>query len=177
MGKNSHWDKPDKIDIEAKASANAYGWTGKITYAEAGACPVPLRETSEQAVHLWVNKMMTIGHDKGLHYAPSCLRLFVGSMGFTFYSEEYKTIVKHIATAIPGGFDVEYEEEPRDPRTRQTEGESDFMTALARATKPTKPEAPKPAPPEEKEDDWLAPVERQTVKGIGGGEEDDEIKL
>jgi len=167
MTKHGHWDKPVKIDIEAQASANAYGWTGKITYAEAGECPVQLRETSEQAVHLWVNKVMTMGHDKGKHYAPSALRLFVRTLGFEFNSNEYRTIIEHIATAIPGSFDPE-DYEPEQP---------DYVEALRQATKPDEVTRPLPEPePEPEEDDWLAPVEReQTVKGIGGGE--DEIKL
>jgi hypothetical protein len=191
MNKHGHWDKPVRVDIEAKASAEAYGWVGKITYAEAGECPVPLRETTEQAVHLWVNKVMTMGHDKGKHYAPCALRLFIRSLGFEFNSESYRVIVKHIASALPGPCDIE--------------DETDYAAALQQATKPDEgtvieteagpvkmygepaqgktdiAKAAKPLPvetKEEEEEDWLEPVVRdQTVTGIGGGEEEDEIQL
>lgn len=159
MGRN--WDAPDRIDIEAQASARAYGWNGPIVYSAIGECPVPLTDTSEQAVHLWVNKVTIVGHDKGVHYAPSALRLFIGTFGYEYGTDDYKKIVKHIGSSLPKN-DFEPEPELADP------GDS-LQGALLGREEVEEPEAEEP--------DWLQPVVRKpTIGKVGkdfqqGGEE------
>jgi len=134
----NRWERPGRIDIEAQASAAAYNWTGTIVYAADKASPVQLKGTTEEAVHLWVNDVLNKGHEKGVHYAPSALRLFVRGMGYDFDSDDYKNIVQHIASSLPdyigdGGERVEVEEQkPEEPQQDERQEQPDWLQPVVR---------------------------------------------
>jgi len=120
----------DRIEFEAKQSADLYGWTGTILIAAGGECPAKLKETSEEAVHLWVNRVITAGHENGVHYSPNALRLWAAQV-FERASQEFADICQHIASAL--------ELTPSD------------------LPKPKQP-LPKPQPAAAADDDWLKPA-------------------
>ena len=101
MGKNNM--PPSRIDLEAQQSAQLYNWDGTVTITPSIKCPVELKDISEEAVHLWVNRVIAIGHEeKNCHYAPSALRYFAASF-FERSTPEFQQIANSIATA----FDLE----------------------------------------------------------------------
>lgn len=88
------------------AHAAMWGWTGRIVSTPAtnqwpGGCPVKLTGTDEATVHEWVERVIRYGHrEKRSHYAESALRYFVRCF-YDLFSEEYKEVCGHIATATP----------------------------------------------------------------------------
>jgi hypothetical protein len=158
---NDRFNKPDRIDVEASASKQAYGWIGQVVTAPAGACPYKLDDTSENAVHLWANRVVNAGHNKDMHFAPSALRLFARQF-FEFDTEEYQTVCQHIATALPDYIPADEEE------LRQE------VEEMAPEIEVEEPEI------EESDDDkWLQPVVRKPTLGKIGRKQktDTEIEI
>jgi len=139
----NHYDKPDRIDMEAEHSRLAYRWSGPVVTAPAGECPFHLNDISEAGVHHWAEKVIRAGHENDIHYAPSALRRFARYF-YDFDSDEYLQICEYIQSCISGS-------SIGDVKEREVE-------------------LVKPPKQEPEVEDWLQPVVRKPSLGkIGRG--------
>ena len=177
----NRFEKPDRIDVEAEHSRLAYDWIGTVVTAPSGPCPFALNDTSEHSVHLWVNKVINVGHDRGLHYAPSALRRFARYF-YDFDTEEYRQVCEHITSSICGSVeDAEEQElhEELDELSREFREELVHLdTGLPKPDGYDELVEEQAKKKKKSQDDYLQPVIRKPTLGkVGRGLQKGEGKI
>ena len=85
-----------KVEVEAQASSNACGWSGRINLTPAGDCAVRLKGSSYEEVKDWATAVVENGHRHGVHYAPSALRYYVRQF-IPIFTQGYNEAIEHLS--------------------------------------------------------------------------------
>lgn len=158
----------DRQTLDAQASAQSYGWKGRVVLTPAGPCPVKLDGTDAHTVQEWAEKVVHSGHLKAnAHYGPSALRYFAREF-YDIFSPEYGEVCEHINALTPSyvaDVSEEHYEAPRRPTYTPAPSKSDETPIVTRKSeKAESPIVTREAEPTE--DDEMMSFE-PTVQPVG----------
>jgi hypothetical protein len=95
----SRYDIPTTSDFEANKHWKSCGCGYKNVVAPAGECPSKLKDTTEESVREWMQKVIDNGHLKKLHYSSTALRYFASKL-YDRNSEEYMDVDYNINNIV-----------------------------------------------------------------------------